>query len=101
MIIGKPGSSKSLSVKLLIESMNGKNSKNKFFQMFPNVIQTYYQGSYSSQPEDIENLFYIAKTKLEYYKINNEELPISMILFDELGLAERSKNNPLRRLHCE
>ena len=101
IIIGKPGSSKSLSVKLLIESMNGKNSKNKFFQMFPNVIQTYYQGSYSSQPEDIENLFYIAKTKLEYYKINNEELPISMILFDELGLAEISKNNPLRRLHCE
>ena len=101
IIIGKPGSSKSLSVKLLIESMNGKNSKNKFFQMFPNVIQTYYQGSYSSQPEDIENLFYIAKTKLEYYKINNEELPISMILFDELGLAERSKNNPLRILHYE
>ena len=36
-------------------------------------------------------------------KINNlneeNNLPISMILFDELGLAERSKYNPLKALH--
>ena len=34
-------------------------------------------------------------------KENKELLPISMILFDELGLAEKSKNNPLKVLHSK
>ena len=42
--------------------------------------------------------------KLEYYKKKKEsqkdyELPISMVLFDELGLAEKSESNPLKVLH--
>ena len=104
IIIGKPGSGKSLSAQLINKSMRGKYSKNKFFQQFPEIIQTYFQGSESTQPEDVENLFEKAKKKLDYFKnkdIKKEELPISLVLFDELGLAERSKSNPLKVLHSK
>ena len=104
IIIGKPGSGKSLSAQLINKSMKGKYSNNKFFQQFPRIIQTYFQGSQSTQPEDVESLFERAGKKLEYYikKKKNQkdlELPISMVLFDELGLAESSESNPLKVLH--
>ena len=105
IIIGKPGSGKSLSAQLINKSMRGKYSKNKFFKQFPQIIQTYFQGSESTLPEDVENLFEKAKKKLDYFKNKElkkeEELPISLVLFDELGLAERSKSNPLKVLHSK
>ena len=101
IIIGKPGSGKSLSAQLITKSLRGKYSNNKFFQMYPKIIQTYFQGSESTLPEDVETLFDKAGNKLKYYKENKLELPISMILFDELGLAERSESNPLKVLHSK
>ena len=99
IIIGKPGTGKSLSAQLIDKSLKGKYSKNKFFKNFPKIIQTYFQGSESTHTEDIENLFDKANNRLNYYKENKLGLPISMILFDELGLAEHSKSNPLKVLH--
>ena len=104
IIMGKPGSGKSLSSQLIYKSMRGKYSKSKFFQLFPNIIQSYFQGSYSTTPEDVENIFEIAAGKLKILIDKGEKkenLPISMILFDELGLAERSKSNPLKVLHSK
>ena len=109
IIIGKPGSGKSLSAQLINKSMKGIYSKNRFFKKFPKIIQTYFQGSQSTEPVDVENLFDKAKNKLDNYikKINENkdnkdiQLPISMILFDELGLAENSKSNPLKVLHSK
>ena len=52
----------------------------------------------------MENIFKIEKGKLQLLiekGENKEDLPISMILFDELGLAERSKYNPLKVLHSK
>ena len=82
--------------------MRGKYSKSKFLQLFPSIIQSYFQGSKSTIPEDVENIFKIAEGKLQLLiekGENKEDLPISMILFDELGLAERSKYNPLKVLN--
>ena len=79
-------------------------SKSKFFQLFPSIIQSYFQGSNSTIPEDVENIFEIAEGKLKSLiekGEKKEDLPISMILFDELGLAERSKYNPLKVLHSK
>ena len=108
IIIGKPGTGKSLSAQLINKSMKGKYSKNKFFQQFPQIIQTYFQGSESTQPEDVQRLFKKAESKLNTYKkrveegkLPKEELPIIMALFDELGLAERSESNPLKVLHSK
>ena len=86
IIIGKPGSGKSLSSHLIYKSMKGKYSTNKFFQFYPSIIQSYFQGSTSAKPEDVENIFRIAEGKLESFKRQNlEDLPVSMLLFDELG----------------
>ncbi len=59
----------------------------------------YFQGSESTQPEDVQRLFRKGENKLEHYKgrkIDEKDIPIIMIFFDELGLAERSKSNPLK-----
>ena len=105
IIIGKPGTGKSLSSQLIYKSMRGKYSKNEFFRNFPQIIQIYFQGSESTIPDDVGSLFEKAKKKYASFKnkiekkIEKEELPIIMVLFDELGLAERSEKNPLKVLH--
>ena len=110
IIIGKPGTGKSLSVQLMNKSSKGEYSNNKFFKLYPKLIQTYFQGSLSTETKDVENLFTKIGDKLTFYKRLQEQqkkdgleiiinLPISMACFDELGLAERSKNNPLKALH--
>ena len=108
IIIGKPGTGKSLSAQLISKTMRGKYSKEKFFRKFPQIMQTYFQGSESNIPEDIEKLFDMAEGKYKSFderfkknEIKKEDLPISMILFDELGLAEKSKTNPLKVLHSK
>ena len=62
-------------------SIEGKYSIEKFFQDLPEIIQTYFQGSESTNPEDVENLFKIAEEKLKQNSTQKEI--ISMILFDE------------------
>ena len=99
IIIGKPGSGKSLSSHLIYKSMKGKYSSNDFFKYYPSIIQSYFQGSNSTTPEDVENVFKIAENRLNSFKKRKDSMPISMLLFDELGLAERSKYNPLKVLH--
>jgi hypothetical protein len=104
IIIGKPGTGKSLSAQIIKKSMKGKYSSNKFFIEFKKKIQTYFQGSESTIPEDVENLIEKSSKKLKYYKDNIKDLldlPISMALFDELGLAEKSESNPLKVLHSK
>ena len=102
IIIGKPGSGKSLSAQLIFKSMRGKFSSQEFFQNFPMIIQSYFQGSYSTNPEDVENIFEIAEKKLKKNDEGKEgDSTISMILFDELGLAERARTNPLKVLHSK
>ncbi len=39
------------------------------------------------------------KDEKDIEKEKKENIPIALILFDELGLAERSKTNPLKALH--
>ena len=102
IIIGRPGSGKSLSIQLISKTMRGKFSENKFFQKFQPFILTYFQGAESTNSEELEKLFTMAENKLQFFyeKENKiEELPISMILFDKLDLSEKSESNPLNLLH--
>jgi len=98
IIIGKPGSSKSLSYLQLKNSMRGKYSKSPFFSKYPQLITSYFQGSDSTLPEDIENLFQKGRDILTKYK-NQENKPISLLIFDEIGLSEFAKDNPVKVLH--
>jgi hypothetical protein len=104
IIVGKPGTGKSLSSKLITNSMRGDYSKKPFFRKYPQIIQIYFQGSKSNIPEDVEKLFNRAEKLYKNFKKKNadkkgDEVPIYMILFDELGLAEKSPKNPLKVLH--
>jgi hypothetical protein len=97
IIVGKPGTGKSLSTQLIYNSMRGPYSKPKsFFTNYPKINQIYFQGSESTTPEDVNELF--KKTENLY---TNNKSEIYMILFDELGLAEKSPSNPLKVLHSK
>ena len=97
IIVGKPGTGKSLSAQIIYNSMKGKYSKSSFFKNYPKIFQIYFQGSGSTSPEEVEKLFNEAK---ELYKNSQkEDMAIYMVLFDELGLAEKSPTNPLKVLH--
>ena len=89
--------------------MRGKYSKPKdgkasFFSNYPQINQIYFQGSKSTTPEDIEELFKKADNLYKNYKHDkhsNDKVPIYMILFDELGLAEKAPTNPLKVIHSK
>ena len=100
-IVGKPGCSKSLSVQLLYKSMKGEEySDNKIFNNLPKLMLTPFQGSLSSTSEGVQKVFKMARKNLENKNKTKEEI-ISMIYFDEMGLAEHSYNNPLKVIHSE
>ncbi|ORX57745.1 hypothetical protein BCR36DRAFT_318513 [Piromyces finnis] len=98
-IIGKPGCSKSLSAQLIFKSMNGKNSRNEFFKSFPKVYTKSYQGSLTSNSKGVLKIFKKARDSLKDKELAKEI--ISVIYFDEMGLAEISKNNPLKVIHSQ
>ena len=95
-LIGKPGSSKSLSIQIMNNAMRGKTSKSKFFQMYPKMYLITYQGALNSTSEGVERIFNKAREILNTH--DNKEI-ISTILFDEMGLAEHSIHNPLKVIH--
>ena len=100
-IVGKPGCSKSLSVQLITRSMRGYLSNNPFFKELPKVIVNSYQGSMGSTSEGVENVFKKARKVILDINPADRNSNISMIYFDEMGLAEHSPNNPLKVIHAE
>ena len=96
IICGKPGNSKTLSVQLIVENFKGQNSNITFLKNYPKLIPIYYQGSETSTSEGIKELFIEAK---KIYLKNKNETILPLIIFDEIGLAEISQNNPLKILH--
>ena len=100
-IVGKPGCSKSLSVQLITRSMRGYLSHNPLFKELPKVIVNSYQGSMGSTSEGVENVFKKARKVIQDINPKDRNKNISMIFFDEMGLAEHSPNNPLKVIHAE
>ena len=99
-IVGKPGCSKSLSVQLLFGAMKGDSSDNPLFKSLPRLVINSFQGSLGSTSKGVLNIFKKARKFLKNYN-NNLYKMISMIYFDEMGLAEHSPNNPLKVIHSE
>ncbi|CAG9325375.1 unnamed protein product [Blepharisma stoltei] len=93
-ICGKPGSSKSLSVQLIFANLRGKKSNDPYFRTLPELAMVHFQGSETCKSEGIIEVFEKAG---RYPKVGHEVLPV--IVFDEIGLAELSKHNPLKVLH--
>ncbi|CAI2170841.1 825_t:CDS:2, partial [Funneliformis geosporum] len=96
-IVGAPGSSKSLAIRLVHQNLRGSDSSDAYFRTLPHVFFIPHQGSSSSTSDGIEKVFQKAKA---YQNTSSEEFPvISVVLLDEVGLAEISPYNPLKVLH--
>ena len=98
IIIGKPGTGKSLSFQILYNTLKGEYSKSKRFKEKGKLYRYYYQGSGTSTSEKIEQVF---EKALNAKKNNEKKINkiITLVFFDEMGIAERSNNNPLKILH--
>ncbi|KAL4499721.1 hypothetical protein ABPG72_017261 [Tetrahymena utriculariae] len=100
-LIGPPGSSKSLALKCLITSMQGKQSKKAFFRFYAALIPICYQGHTQSKSNRIIEVFQDAEKRQEEFDLREKGQTenLSLICFDEIGLAEISPHNPLKVLH--
>ena len=82
--------------------MQGTASEKPFFKKLPKNIIHSYQGSLASTSKGVENVFNKARDTLKQLKESkNKEEVISLIYFDEMGLAEHSPHNPLKVIHSE
>ena len=97
IIVGKPGCSKSLSIQLIIRFMRGEYSNSNFLKNYPSINNTNFQGSETNTPESIEKIFKISEEKLT----DKVDEMISLLIFDELGLSEKSPTNCLKVLHSK
>ncbi|CAG8532935.1 25732_t:CDS:10, partial [Dentiscutata erythropus] len=96
-IIGAPGASKSLAIRLVSQNLRGSDSDDPYFRGLPQVYVIPHQGSSSSTSDGIVKVFDKANN---YQKESSDEFPlITVVLLDEIGLAETSPYNPLKVLH--
>ncbi|CAG8443124.1 10027_t:CDS:10 [Scutellospora calospora] len=85
-IIGAPG-----------QNLRGSDSNDEYFRKLPQVYLIPHQGSSSSTSDGILKVFQKAQN---YQETSSKEFPvISVVLLDEVGLAETSPFNPLKVLH--
>ena len=95
-LVGKPGCSKSLSMQVIRSNLRGKDSKDDFFKKLPQLYCVSFQGSESSTSDGIIKVF---EKATRYQESNNAEEVLSVVILDEIGLAEVSRFNPLKVLH--
>ena len=98
-IIGKPGSSKSLAKTLIAQKMQGLDRSNsEILKNFKEAHLITFQCSPLSTAEMILKTFrYCAKYQLE--RKDDLERYTSVVVLDEIGLAEASPSMPLKTLH--
>ena len=105
-LVGKPGSSKSLAIELINNSLRGSDSRDPYFRTLPEIQRHSYQGSEDSRAEGIERVFMkvdrLAKKEQQQQSDGGASLQrvLHVILIDEMGLAERSPHNPLKVIHA-
>lgn len=94
-ICGKPGCSKSLAISLIFTNLRGPKSLDLYFKELDELQMVSFQGSDSCTSDGILSAYEKAKNLLKGDAI--KVLPV--FVFDEIGLAELSKHNPLKVLH--
>ena len=100
IIVGSPGSSKTLSFNLAIANLKGQESKKQLFRntkIFSSLDPHYYQCSRSTTSNEIETVFSRAVNRQLSHQHSN--LPFYCVVFmDEAGLPEESHES-LKVLH--
>ncbi|XP_072560845.1 E3 ubiquitin-protein ligase rnf213-alpha isoform X2 [Paramormyrops kingsleyae] len=95
-LVGKPGSSKSLSKTLVADAMQGQAAHSELYKKLKQVHLVSFQCSPHSTPEGIINTF---KQCARFQEGKNLTEYISVVVLDEIGLAEDSPKMPLKTLH--
>jgi E3 ubiquitin-protein ligase RNF213 len=94
-VVGKPGSSKTLTMQVIWANLQGNQSPNPFWRKYPAVHIFSYQCSPMSDSHSIQHQFDMA---VRYQQ--HAENTITVLLLDEVGLAEHSPDMPLKVLHA-
>ncbi|XP_026723294.1 E3 ubiquitin-protein ligase rnf213-alpha-like [Athene cunicularia] len=95
-LVGKPGSSKSLSKTIAVDAMEGTLSRSPLFKRCKEIQLVSFQCSPHSKPEGIISTF---RQCAQFQKGKNLDEFASVVLLDEIGLAEDSPDMPLKTLH--
>lgn len=95
-LVGKPGSSKSLSKTIAAHAMQGKTSSNDLFKGYKQAQLASFQCSPHSSPDGIISIF---RQCAQFQKDKNLNEYVSVVVLDEIGLAEDSPKMPLKTLH--
>ncbi|XP_028416584.1 E3 ubiquitin-protein ligase rnf213-alpha-like [Dendronephthya gigantea] len=95
-VVGKPGSSKSLAKDVISTNMKAGNSQSELFKNLKQIHMQSYQCSPLSTPEGIVSTF---KQCAKLQKDKDLKKFVSVVVLDEIGLAEDSPLMPLKTLH--
>ncbi|XP_032900200.1 E3 ubiquitin-protein ligase rnf213-alpha-like isoform X1 [Amblyraja radiata] len=95
-LVGKPGSSKSLAKTVVLDAMQGQSAHCPLFKKLKQVHMVSFQCSPHSTPEGIINTF---KQCARFQQSRNLKEYASVVVLDEIGLAEDSPQMPLKTLH--
>ena len=95
-IVGKPGSSKSLAKSIVSNSMQGRYSSNELLQHLKQVQLFPYQCNQFSTTKSLIDVFQEA---IRFQKSQNVTKFASVVVLEEIGLAEDAPGLPLKVLH--
>ncbi|XP_043570887.1 E3 ubiquitin-protein ligase rnf213-alpha-like isoform X2 [Chiloscyllium plagiosum] len=95
-LVGKPGSSKSLAKTIVADAMQGQAAHSELYKNLKQIHLVSFQCSPHSTPEGIINTF---KQCARFQEGKNLDEYISVVVLDEIGLAEDSPKMPLKTLH--
>ncbi|OXB81060.1 UNVERIFIED_CONTAM: hypothetical protein H355_004990 [Colinus virginianus] len=95
-LVGKPGSSKSLAKTIVADAMQGQAAHSDLFKDLKQIHLVSFQCSPLSTPEGIIGTF---KHCSRFQDGKNLEEYVSVVVLDEIGLAEDSPKMPLKTLH--
>ncbi|XP_013916013.1 PREDICTED: E3 ubiquitin-protein ligase RNF213-like, partial [Thamnophis sirtalis] len=95
-LIGKPGSSKSLAKTIVADAMQGPAAYSDLYKELKQIHLVSFQCSPHSTPEGIINTF---KHCARFQEGKNLGEYVSVVVLDEIGLAEDSPKMPLKTLH--
>ncbi|KAK3585576.1 hypothetical protein CHS0354_036763 [Potamilus streckersoni] len=95
-LVGKPGSSKSLAKTIVADAMQGNAAHKDLFTEFKQVQMVSFQCSPLSTPDGIMGTF---RHCAQFQKDKDLDRFVSVVVLDEVGLAEDSPRMPLKTLH--
>ncbi|XP_061431039.1 E3 ubiquitin-protein ligase rnf213-alpha-like [Lethenteron reissneri] len=95
-LVGKPGSSKSLAKAVVSHAMQGPVAPTEFYRRFKQIHAVSFQCSPHSTSEGIVGTF---RQCARFQEGKNLEEFVSVVVLDEVGLAEDSPKMPLKALH--